>query len=129
MSISTIYSELRQIALGEFQDIVFNAQILEFPSGDPHKIRLDIVDGSLLDIFLSVSGRYAYHWERRRAGTDTIFRHDNAPHHRWRFVSTFPKHFHDGSEDNVRDSLLDDSPPIALRQVLAFVRQTLLNEA
>lgn len=129
MSISTIYNELRQIALDEFQDVVLLAEILELPSGDPRKVRLDIVDGSLLDIFLSISGRYSYHWERRLAGKDRIYRHDNAPHLRWRAVSTFPKHFHDGSEDNVTDSFLNESHPAALRQVLTFVRQTLLGEA
>lgn len=129
MSISTIYNELRQIALNEFQDVVLRAEILEFPSDDPHKVRLDIVDGSLIDIFLSISGRYSYHWERRLAGTGTIYRHDNAPHLRWRFVSTFPKHFHDGSEDNVTASFLNDAPSTALRQILTFVRHTLLNEA
>lgn len=129
MSISKIYKELRQIALAEFQDVVLSVEILEFPSGDPHKVRLDIADGSLLDIFLSISGRYSYHWDRRLAGTNKIYRHDNAPHLRWRAVSTFPKHFHDGSEDNVTDSFLNESPPLALRQNLTFVRQTLLSEA
>ena len=129
MSISTIYNELRLIALNEFQDVVLRAEMLEFPSGDPHKVRLDIVDGSLLDVFLSLSGRYSYHWERRLAGINKIYRHDNAPHLRWRAVSTFPKHFHDGSEDNVTDSFLNESPPAALRQILTFVRQTLLSEA
>jgi len=108
---------------------VIDARILTFPTGDPHKIRLDIADGSLLDIFLSASGRYSYHWERRLIAAGTIYRHDNAPHQRWRFVSTFPKHFHNRREENVIESHISDSPPSALREILVFVRQTLLNEA
>ncbi len=129
MSISAIYNTLIDIARSEFLDVVIDGTILTFPTGDPHKVRLDIADGSLLDIYLSMSGRYAYHWERRLIETGTIFRHDNAPHQRWRFVATFPKHFHNGSEENVTESFLDDSPPVALRQVLVFVRQILLAEA
>ncbi len=129
MSISSIYNALIDIAYNEFADIVTDGEILPFSTGDPHKVRLDIADGSFLDIYLSMTGRYAYHWERRLIDTGMIFRHDNAPHQRWRFVSTFPKHFHMGSEENVTDSFLDDAPPSALRQFLAFVRQTLLDEA
>jgi len=129
MSISAIYNALIDIACNEFPDVVMDGTILAFPTGDPHKVRLDIVDGSIIDIYLSLTGRYAYHWERRLIDTGMIFRHDNALHQRWRFVSTFPKHFHNGSEENVMESFLDDSPPLALRQVLVFVRQTLLAEA
>jgi len=117
------------IALREFRDIVINAQILTFQTGDPHKMRLDIADGSLLDIFLSVSDRYSYHWERRLIAAGTIYRHDNAPHNRWRFVATFPKHFHNRSEEKVTESYISNSPPIALRKILVLVRQTLVDEA
>lgn len=130
MSISAIYNALIDIACNEFPDVVTDGTILAFPTGDPHKVHLDIVDGSIVDIYLSLTGRYAYHWERRLIDAGMIFRqHDNAPHQRWRFVSTFPKHFHNGSEENVMESFLDDSPPLALRQVLVFVRHTLLAEA
>jgi hypothetical protein len=98
MSISAIYEALQTLALTEFGDVVGNAIIMTLPTGDPLKLRLDIVDGSLLDVFISVSGRYSYHWERRLTAKEDIYRHDNAPHNRWRHVSTFPKHFHDGSE-------------------------------
>jgi hypothetical protein len=40
----------------------------------------------------------------------------------WRHISTFPKHFHNGSESNVTESLLSDEPENALREFLAFVR-------
>jgi hypothetical protein len=95
-------------------------------TGDPLKLRLDIVDGSLLDTFISASGRYSYHWERRLTSDGDLYRHDNAPHIRWRSVLTFPKHFHDGSENNVTESHIGDEPEEAMREFLGFVRLKLL---
>lgn len=129
MSISAIYAALQTLALTEFGDVVGNAIIMMLPTGDPLKLRLDIADGSLLDVFISLSGRYSYHWERRLTLKGDIYRHDNAPHNRWRHVSTFPKHFHDGSENNVVASHINPQPESALREVLVFVRQKLLNES
>lgn len=128
MGIFGIYRKQRAIGLDEFSDVVVDGHILTLPTGDPHKLRLSIVDGSLLDIFLSVSGRYAYHWERRLIAAGDLYRHDNAPHNRWRYVATFPKHFHDGSEENVRESHISDAPESALREVLTFVRTHLLGQ-
>lgn len=126
MPTSTVYRTLADIARREFGDVVVNTQMLTLPTGDPLKLRLDIVDGSLLDIYLSVSGRYSYHWERRLTDAGDLYRHDNAPHQKWRHVTTFPKHFHNGSENNVIDSHLSDDPETAIREFLTFVRRTLL---
>ncbi len=123
----TIYRTLRTIALNEFADLVVNAQIVSLPTGDPLKLRLDIVDGSLLDVFISVSGRYSYHWERRLTDKGDIYRHDNAPHRRWRRVTTFPKHFHDGNENNVVESHISNNPDDAMREFLTFARHKLLS--
>lgn len=127
MTISTTYEALKTIALNEFSDVVVSAQIMSLPTGDPLKLRLDIVDGSLLDVFISVSGRYSYHWERRLIGKGDLYRHDNAPHNRWRQVTTFPKHFHDGNENNVVESSISDDPEKAEREFLTFVRRKLLS--
>jgi hypothetical protein len=110
----------------EFADIVIEAHILSLPTGDPHKLRLDIVDGSLADIFISESGRYSYHWERRLTPAGDLYRHDNAPHERWRTVATFPKHFHSESEEVVAESYISDKPHQAIREFLTFVRRKLL---
>ena len=126
MPILRTYKVLRTIALTEFSDIVLLVHIITLPTGGPLKLRLDIVDGSLLDVFISVSGRYAYHWERRMTSAGDLYRHDNAPHDRWRHVATFPKHFHDGSENNVVESYISDDPEQAIREFLTFVRQKLL---
>ena len=126
MTIWPIYKTLQTIALHEFGDIVVSAAVLTLPTGDPLKLRLDISDGSLLNVYVSVSGRYSYHWERRLTSTGDLYRHDNAPHAKWRYVATFPKHFHDGSESNVIASTISDVPAEALREFLAFVRHKLL---
>lgn len=126
MPILDTYNALAAIALNEFADVVVNAQILALPTGDPLKLRLDIVDGSLFDVFISASGRYSYHWERRLIAAGDIYRHDNAPHDAWRHVATFPKHFHDGSEHAVIESHISSLPQDALREVLLFVRRKLL---
>ncbi len=129
MPISTTYRKLRSMARNEFSDVVVEVQIVTLATGDPLKLRLNIVDGSFLDVFISISGRYSYHWERRliEQGGD-IYRHDNAPHKRWETVATFPKHFHHGSEDHVVESDISDVPEEALREFLTFVRRKLLKQ-
>ncbi len=76
---------------------------------------------------LEQSGRYSYHWERR-AIDGSIYRHDNAPHQKWKSISTYPAHFHSGSETNVVESWISQLPEIALRQFLTFVRTQLRAE-
>jgi len=102
--------------------VVVHVQVLSLPTGDPLKLRLDIVD-----VFVSGSGRYSHHWERRLTSKDDLYRHDNAPHEKWHHVATFPKHFHDGSEGNVTESHINNDPQEAIRQFLTFVRHKLLS--
>lgn len=127
MFISEIYEHLRQIAGEEYRDIVVDTEIEALSTGDPRKLRLYVIDGSFVDVFVSITGRYSYHWQRTEADDNTLYRHDNAPHASWRYVSTYPKHFHHGSEQNVISSYLSSDPPTALREFCDFVRQTLLN--
>lgn len=54
-----------------------------------------------------------YHWERRHIN-GKIYRHDNFPDPRWRGVSTYPKHFHNGSQNNTEESRINDFPKILL---------------
>ncbi|MCX7854403.1 MAG: DUF6516 family protein [Anaerolineae bacterium] len=110
---------LRQIAEMEFADIVVEAF-----SPDVNELRIFLVDDSFVDVWFSLKleRRYSYHWERR--GIDgTIYRHGNAPHKRWEGIETFPRHFHDGSEENVRESYISEEPEQALRDFLEFVRK------
>lgn len=114
-------ARLQQIAEVEFAPIVTEAY-----TPDLNELRIILKDGSFIDVWFSLklAGRYSYHWDRK-AIDGTIYRHDNAPHQRWRSVATFPHHFHDGSELNVKESHLSTDPEGALREFLAYARQRL----
>jgi len=113
----SIHQRLSDIAEIEFSDIV--DVIEDFKD----KLRIHLKDGSFIDIWFSkkIKGRYAYHWERRQIDVK-IYRHDNIPHKRWKSVKTFPKHFHNGSEGNVCESLISDEHTNAIRAFLTFER-------
>jgi hypothetical protein len=128
MNILQVYEAQRARAKEQFSDIVSEAEILHVASGEPLKLRLEIVDGSIVDIYLSVTGKYSYHWERRLIN-GTLYRHDNAPHKSWENVHTFPKHFHEGSQETVRESRISEEPLLALEQFLEFVRAKLAERA
>jgi len=119
-----MYEELARIAEGEFGDIVTSWQLSYRRAAIPLKLRLRVRDGTYIDVWVSPSmGRFSFHWEQR-AVRGLIHRYDNAPDHPE--VSTFPKHFHDGSEDNVLPSTISDEPQEALREFLTFVKQKLI---
>jgi len=119
-----LLSSLRDLALFAFSEIVVRAELLFSPAGRVRKLRIQVIDESFVDVWLSGEGDYAFHWERRFLD-GTLYRHDNAPHKAWREISTFPKHFHDGTEQNVAASRISDSPTEALREFLTFVRTRL----
>ncbi len=114
-------NRLKEIAEVEFAEIVEHAY-----SPDINELRIILTDGSFVDLWFSLKleGRYSYHWERK-ALDGTIYRHDNTPHKRWQRVKTFPKHFHQGSEERAVESFISDIPEEALRQFLAFIRDKL----
>lgn len=115
------YQKLAHICGEEFSDIVEQVQFIKSGSAGSTKLRISLKEQSYIDVWLSVSGKYSYHWERR-AKAGRMFRHDNAPD--FPTVPTFPKHFHDGSENNVKESFLSDKPEEAIREILNFVRST-----
>lgn len=129
MAISEVYEGQLKIAREEFSEIVEDGQVLYSESGVPLKLRLAIIDSSIVDSFYSARGRYSYHWDRR-AIDGSIYRYDNAPHRRWRHIRTFPKHFHSGSEadEACGESTISDDPLIAIREFLQFVREQLARE-
>lgn len=114
-----IYKGLLDIAISEYHAVVEKGVILYSQSGEPWKLRLTLYDGSFIDVYYSSTGKYSYHWERRFQN-GKIYRHDNAPHEKWKYIPGFPKHFHDGSETLVRPSVLSDEPEQALRDFLKF---------
>jgi len=114
---------LKDIAEIEFSDIVEDVIV------DLNELRIMLVDGSFIDVWFSLKlkGRYSYHWERRFID-GSIYRHDNAPHLRWKDIPTFPKHFHNGSEDIIISSHISDKPELALKEFLGFVSKHVKKE-
>lgn len=96
---------------------------MEEPYG---KLRIHLTDGSFIDIWFSrtIPGRYAYHWERRHVD-GTIYRQDNRPHEGLRHLQTYPKHVHNGSDENIEPSRMSDNPEEAAREFLEFARKKL----
>ncbi|MCX6581380.1 MAG: DUF6516 family protein [Candidatus Aminicenantes bacterium] len=111
-------AQLRDIAEIEFFDIVKDVIIQ-----DINELRIILIDDSFIDVWYSLKlrNRFSYHWERKHID-GSIYRHDNAPHKKWENIETFPKHFHDGNEENVVDSHLDEKPENGLRSFLSFTR-------
>ena len=115
-----MYDGLALIAQVEFADIIVGHTIVGRRSAAALKLRLFVLDGSYVDIWLSLDHRrFSYHWEQRSV-RGLLHRHDNAPDHPE--IPTFPKHFHDGSEETIKSSLISSEPGSALREFLTFVR-------
>jgi len=116
--------KLEEIAEIEFGTIVEDVLIT-----DINELRIVLIDESYIDLWFSLKlrGRYSYHWERKFIN-GSIFRHDNAPHMRWKDITTFPKHFHNGSEDIVISSRISDNPELALKEFLTFVSEHIKKE-
>jgi hypothetical protein len=114
---------LKDIAEIEFGDIVEDVIV------DLNELRIMLVDGSYIDVWFSLKlkGKYSYHWERKFID-GSIYRHDNAPHLRWKDIPTFPKHFHNGSEDIVISSHISDNPELALKEFLGFASKHVKKE-
>jgi hypothetical protein len=107
---------IRGLVEREFPALVTDTEIID------NKIRVFLVDGSYIDFWWStqIPGRYSYHWERRHID-GTVYRHDNMPHARWTHIKTFPKHFHNGSDDKANESRINDDPVAAVKEFLEFV--------
>lgn len=111
---------LKEVAEVEFHDIVAEAEIK-----DINEMRIILMEGSFVDVWFSLKleGRYSYHWDRK-AVDGKVYRHDNAPHKKWEHLKSFPKHFHNGSEEDsdCKESRISDEPERAIREFLHFVR-------
>jgi len=93
MDILEVYKRQLEVAERDFPDVVDRREILLSESGVPLiKLRLSIIDGSIVDCFWSASGKYSYHWDRR-AIDGSLYRHDNAPHAHWRTFTRSPSTF------------------------------------
>ncbi|MEW5767202.1 MAG: DUF6516 family protein [bacterium] len=113
-----LYSQLTQIALNDFADIVEGTKVIE------GKLRILLKDESFIDIWFSVKKRgvYAYHWERKNVD-GAIYRYNNLPDREAKKLQTYPRHFHNGTQKNVVESNLSDNPKEAIRTILEFARR------
>ena len=118
----SLYDKIKAIAEAKHKDIVTSTKILRERTVGLAKLRIFFKDQSYLDIWLSPSGKYSYHWEQR-AQRGMIYRHDNAPD--FPHIETHPKHLHDGDERNVCPSYIDADPTIAVDQIFNIIREKL----
>jgi hypothetical protein len=112
--------KLKRIVDIEYSDIIRDSDIYH------DKLRVFIRDGSIADIWFSkkIPGRFSYHWERRQID-GKIYRHDSFPDPQWSGLSTFPKHFHNGTQNTVQESDISDDPATGIREFMDFVKQML----
>jgi|LGVF01.1.fsa_nt_gb hypothetical protein len=88
--ISEHYKRIKRNAKLRFSDILKSAELIQGTAGRIRKLRLYLIDNTFVDIWYSSDSSYSYHWEQRNV-RNAIYRHDNAPHKKWRSVSTFPQ--------------------------------------
>lgn len=111
-------SRIKRIVDIEYARIVVSSEIFH------NKLRIFITDGFFADTWFStrIPGRFSYHWEKRHID-GRIYRHDNFPDPRWGKLPTFPKHFHNGSQEEVKESQISDDPMKAIRQFMEFIQE------
>lgn len=112
--------DIKRIAEVEFADIVKDIHQIEY------KLRVVLINDSFVDVHLSqkLSDRFGFHWECMDVKA-TIYRYDNFPDKRWQTVSTYPHHFHNGSQDSVEALPFPLSPIEGFRAFMEFVRDKL----
>ncbi|MDW7727849.1 MAG: DUF6516 family protein [Candidatus Methanoperedens sp.] len=109
---------LKRIVDIEYSDITIDSNIYH------GKLRVFLKDSSIADIWFSskIPGRFSYHWERRHIN-GKMYRHDNFPDPCWKGVSTYPKHFHNGSQNNIEESRINDDPASGIREFMDFIKK------
>jgi hypothetical protein len=118
MNVNVRLSDLERIVVIEFPGIVVSTRI------DLNKLRVNLIDTSFVEVSLSFSlpDRWAFHWERRHVDS-TLYRHDSIPHERWKAISSYPWHFHNGNEDAVEYSSFGSDPVANIRTFFNFVKK------
>ena len=115
--------DLARIADVEFADIVDSTEKLAA------KIRIILVEGGFVDVWLSgkLKGRFGFHWEHKATGRS--YRYDNFPDTKWKDISTYPYHFHYCSQSNVIDSSrFERDLTEGFRGFMEWVRSRLINK-
>ena len=112
--------DLRRVAEVEFADIIRDTFFISY------KLRIILIDNSFIDLNLSkkIPDRFGFHWEcRDKAGT--VFRYDNFPDKNWKNISTFPYHFHRGSQNKLEASPFPLTIIDGFRSFMEFVKSKL----
>ena len=117
----TNINDIKRIADTEFADIVINTSLIDY------KLRIILRNHSFIDINLSqkLPDKFGFHWECMDEKM-TIYRYDNFPDKNWQAVSTYPYHFHNGTQDNVVASPFPAMVINGFRAFMEFVRGKLL---
>jgi hypothetical protein len=91
-----------------------------------YKLRLILIDDSFIDVIISqkLPDKFSFHWETKYAG-GTIYRFDNFPDMNWKNVTTFPYHFHNGSQNNVIASPFPTDIIEGFRSFMNFVKENI----
>lgn len=116
---STI-EDFKRIAEVEFADIVKSISRIDY------KLRIALISHGFVDVYLSqrLPDKFGFHWEcMDEAGT--FYRYDNFPDEKWQSVSTFPYHFHVGSQDYVEASPFPLTSVEGFRAFMEFIRSKL----
>ncbi len=111
---------LKNIIETDFAEIVDEVIIKEI-----NEIRILLIDLTFVDVWFSlkIKKRYSYHWERRFKD-NTIYRHDNIPHNKWKYVASFPQHFHNGTEGEVEESNISGDIVEGTYEFMQFIRKS-----
>jgi hypothetical protein len=109
---------LARIAEVEFSQIVVDSAVIG------EKLRLFLSDSSLIDVWVSrvLEGRFGFHWERRHLD-GTFYRYDNFPDTAWKGVETYPRHFHNGTQERVEAAPFPADVTEGFREFLRFVEE------
>ncbi|MFH1320184.1 MAG: DUF6516 family protein [Bacteroidota bacterium] len=117
----TNIDKIKRIADVEFGNLVKSTFIFNY------KLRIILIDNSFIDVYISqeLIDRFGFHWECTDKDR-TIYRYDNFPDKNWKFVNTFPYHFHNGSQNKVEDSPFPSTILDGFRAFMEFVRNKVL---
>jgi len=111
-----ILERILQVTEKEFPSILKTK-----PSIIGMKLRIYLIDNSLLDIYYHPKGKkYSFHWQKQ---SESI-RINTAPHHR--DIASYPRHMHIGQRikvDKITNTNL--APEENLRKVLSYIKTQL----
>ena len=76
-SLEELFNRLIDLVLSQFSDIVVGFNFALVLRAQVERLRIFQIDETFIDVWLSSSGKYSYHWEQRHV-RGLIHRHDTA---------------------------------------------------